>query len=113
MADKSVITLSFWSQLSIICVIITCSITGFRYGVNEMRMVVSETVQPLIKRVEDLEKRVNDNDNLIVSNANSSNSAIVSLNNFLNYYSSIYHHEFLRPNDITAESIVSINKKNK
>ncbi len=101
MAEKQAITSNFYMQLLTIGSIGLSSIFGFRYMVSEMKDAARDEIKPIVERVIILEEACKSHGILIADNTEQLNAVSVSLNNFLDYYTRMYHKEFLRPADVT------------
>jgi len=101
MAEKQAISSSFYMQIMTICSIAVSSVFGFRYMVSEMKDAARDEIKPIVERVIILEEAVKSHGILISDNSEQVKDVTVSLNNFLDYYSKMYHKEFLRPTDVT------------
>lgn len=101
MAEKQSISSNFYMQVLTMGSIGLCSIVGFRYMVSEMKDAARNEIKPIVERVIILEEACKNHGILIADNKGQLNAVSVSLNNFLDYYTKIYHKEFLRPADVT------------
>lgn len=118
--EKSGVTGAFYAQLLLIVGIFIAGAIGFKWCISEMRSVVSEEVKSLVTEIAELKKdlaavkeSIADNDELIADNTAAIRNTVVSINIFIDSYNRKYHTEFLRPVDITTESIVKENKRRK
>lgn len=118
--EKSGVTGAFYAQLLFVLGIFVAGALGFKWCIGEMRAVVTEEVKSLVTEIAELKKdlaavkeSVADNDELIADNTAAIRSTAVSTNIFIDAFNRKYHTEFLRPVDITAESIVKENKRRK
>lgn len=107
------ISASFYMQIGMLVSIVISSIVGFNYLGTLIEDKIDDKVSPLLAKIQELESKNNDNYQLIADNSRSTTNAIISLNRFLEHYNRIHHTEFLRPSDITSESIVTKYKKQK
>lgn len=101
MAEKQSISSNFYMQVLTMGSIGLCSIVGFRYMVSEMKEAARDEIKPIVERVIILEEACKNNGILISDNSEQIRAVSVSLNNFLDYYTKMYHKEFLRPVDVT------------
>lgn len=101
MAEKQAISSNFYMQVLTIGSIAVSSIFGFRYMVTEMKDTARNEIKPIVERVIILEEVCKTHGILIADNSEQVRAVTVSLNNFLDYYTRMYHKEFLRPYDVT------------
>lgn len=111
--SKFAISKTLWAQLGIIGTIVTCSVLGFKFVVSEIKTVVQTEIAALTKKVEEHENKIKKLEELLSENTNRTDAVYLSANVFIDSYNRNYHREFLRPVDITTESIVTVNKKRK
>lgn len=110
-ANKFILTKSLWSQLGIIATIVSSSIFGFRFLVSEIKDVVKSEIATLTKKVDEHEEGIDKLKTLLAANKTRTDAAYLSANVFIDSYNKLYHREFLRPIDITEETIVTEIKK--
>lgn len=113
MASKPILTAAFYMQLATISTIVVSSIFGFRYGVTVVCDLIEEKIKPLIARIEKIEDASEKDHNLLASNVEKTSAVFLSANLFIDSYNRTFHREFLRPVDVTTESIVTEKLKRK
>lgn len=101
MSEKQAISSNFYMQVLTLGSIALSSIFGFRYMVSEMKDAARNEIKPIVERVIILEEACKNHGILIADNTEQLNAVTLSLNNFLDYYTKMYHKEFLRPADVT------------
>ena len=111
--NKFALSKTLWAQLGIIGTIVTCSVLGFKFVVSEIKDVVKSEISSLTKKVEEHEDKIEQLETLLAINTSRTDAVYLSANVFIDSYNRSYHREFLRPVDITTESIVTVNKKRK
>jgi len=111
--NKFLFSKSLWAQLSLIATLVSCTIFGVKFVVSEMKEVVKTEIAALIKKVEEHEDKIEKLESLLAVNTTRTDAVYLSANVFIDSYNRTYHREFLRPVDITTESIITDNKKRK
>ncbi len=101
MAEKGGLSANFYMQIALLLSIVTCSIVGFTYLGTLIENKIDDKIAPILAKIDDLES----NAKWIAENAKAIDNVTVSVNKFIEYYNRTHHTEFLRPSDITAESI--------
>lgn len=109
--SKFLISKSLWFQLGVIATIVTSTILGFKFVVSELKSVVQTEMAALIKKVEEHDQKITNLENLLAANTSRVDAVFLSTNIFIDSYNRSHNREFLRPSDITSESIVTIKGK--
>lgn len=104
MAEKATISAAFYMQLATIATIVVSSIIGFNFGINKMEEIAAAKLKPLIDRIERVEARQDEQDALIAASTNRTQANYICINNFLEYYNTAFHKEFLRPVDLEEQT---------
>lgn len=105
MAEKGGLSANFYMQIALLLSIVTCSIVGFTYLGTLIENKIDDKIAPILAKIDDFESNDKENAKWIAENAKAIDNVTVSVNKFIEYYNRTHHTEFLRPSDITAESI--------
>lgn len=96
---------SFYMQIALLVSIVTCSIVGFTYLGTLIENKIDNKIAPIVKKLNELESKEEENAKWIAENSKAIDNVTVSVNKFIEYYNRKHNTEFLRPSDITTESI--------
>jgi hypothetical protein len=96
---------SFYMQIALLLSIVASSIVGFTYLGTLIENKIDDKIAPILAKIEDLESDEKENAKWIADNARAIDNVTVSMNKFIEYYNRKHNTEFLRPSDITSESI--------
>lgn len=96
---------SFYMQIALLLSIVASSIVGFTYLGTLIEKKIDDKIAPILAKIEDLELNEKENARWIVDNSRAIDNVTVSMDKFIEYYNRKHNTEFLRPSDITSESI--------